>query len=61
MPWVAEGEQFHEYRGMHQPFVDPDEAGIHNMEQLFPEDVYTHPHFYAHGEPHVQREAFRQL
>jgi hypothetical protein len=57
--------QMHEYRGLHQPHIDPDEPRIHNMEKLFPEDVYTHPHYYGHsgaqwGNPY-EHEAYAQL
>src|SRR5262245_60593239 len=44
------GEQMHEWRGSHRPFHDIEGepmARIHNMENIFPEDVYTHPHYYG--------------
>ena len=44
------GEQMHEYRGHHQPMVDESDPGIHNLHELFGEDVYRMPHHYGHGE-----------
>ena len=54
-------EHFDSYRGLHQPSGDPGDPAIHNMETLFPDDVYTHPHFYGHGDKVVDREAGRAL
>ena len=52
------GEQ---YRGIHQPQADNDSPGIHNLHELFGEDVYRNPQYYTHGEKSHDREAIRAL
>ena len=52
-------EQFSEYRGQHQP--DLEGPAIHEIDQLFPSDVYDRPDLYAHGDPRTAREAGRAL
>ena len=52
------GEQ---YRGIHQPQADNDSPGIHNLHELFGEDVYKNPQYYTHGEKSHDREAIRAL
>ena len=52
-------DQFQDYRGLHQPALEG--PAIHHMEDLFGGDVYTHPHFYGHGEKAHDREASRAL
>lgn len=48
-----------QYRGIHQPHLE--DPAIHHMEDIFPEDVYTHPHWYGQGDKTWDREAGRAL
>ena len=48
-----------QYRGIHQPGVEG--PAIHDLSEMFPSDVYTHPQFYGHGEKTHDREAARAL
>lgn len=45
-----------DYMGGHQPLrSDP---GIWELDKIFPDDVYTHPHYYGHGgNPVIERES----
>jgi hypothetical protein len=53
-------EQMHDYRGQHQPMVDESDPGIHNLHELFGEDVYKTPQHYGHGESY-DTQAITQL
>lgn len=48
-----------QYRGLHQP--DLQGPAIHDLTEMFPEDVYTHPHYYGHGDRKIDRHAGRVL
>lgn len=58
---MAASDHLHpdQWRATHRP--DMEGSSIHNMEDMFGPDVYTHPHYYAHGEKTHDREASRSL
>jgi len=53
------GEQFEEYRGLHQP--NPEGPPLHDLLHggMMPDDVYTHPHYYVGTE--APQESIRQM
>jgi hypothetical protein len=52
------GEQ---YRGVHQPQADEDSPAIHNLHELFGDDVYHNPQYFGHGDKTHDREAATAL
>lgn len=46
----ATGSRDDDYRGQHGA-PGPEDAPLHDLTQNFPEDLYTHPHFYDDGTP----------
>lgn len=47
------------YRGSHQPPAEGGAAPLHDLTAhgSFPNDVYTHPHYYGHGDSKVDAES----
>lgn len=58
---VEMSSQFDDYRGQHQPSSGTDDPGIHNLHELFGDDVYKNPHYYGHGDAKIDAEASRAL
>lgn len=52
--------QFAEYRGRMQPDLSDAAVGFHEADRLYT-GVYSHPEWYGHGEPKVDRETVAQM
>lgn len=60
---MAEGGQPEEdYRGSHRPSGGSYGAPMHDLTQIYPDDVYSHmaPRYYGTGEPEMDRDSFRK-